>query len=187
LRVDAHATWFTDRVVADLDADPGAVTVRQATGPARSYAAQAEVEHEILTGLDLRLAAKYEDVRVRTAGQLRRETFVPVWRGLAGLAWTSGNERWTASATLQLTGPSRLPLAYATERSEAFPLLLGQVSHKVGAWRVYVGTENALNYRQPDPIRGAEDPFGPAFDAAGVWGPILGRNVYAGVTVTLPR
>ncbi len=187
LRVDAHATWFTDRVVADLDADPGAVTVRQATGPARSYAAQAEVEHEILTGLDLRLAAKYEDVRVRTAGQLRRETFVPVWRGLAGLAWTSGNERWTANATLQLTGPSRLPLAYATERSEAFPLLLGQVSHKVGAWRVYVGTENALNYRQPDPIRGAEDPFGPAFDAAGVWGPILGRNVYAGVTVTLPR
>ena len=34
---------------------------------------------------------------------------------------------------------------------------------------VCVGVENLTNYRQPNPINGAADPFRPDFDAAMVW------------------
>ena len=50
---------------------------------------------------------------------------------------------------------------------------------------VYVGVENFLNNTQEDPIVASDDPFGPYFDSSMVWGPIFGRNIYAGVRYTL--
>ena len=45
--------------------------------------------------------------------------------------------------------------------------------------------ENVLNYRQENPIIDADNPFGTEFDASMVWGPIFGRNIYAGFRWTL--
>jgi outer membrane receptor for ferrienterochelin and colicins len=46
---------------------------------------------------------------------------------------------------------------------------------------VYLGGENLGNFRQSNPIVGANDPFGRDFDAAArVWGPITGRMIYGG-------
>lgn len=192
LRGDYYATVFTDRVVADLDRDPDAVYIGQAAdadGRARSLAAQIEAEYEVIDGFVLRLAGKLEDVRVQTDGRLQRQAFVPPWRTLASLAWTSDSEFWKADLTVQGVGAARLPEGQTTPSgettTEAYPLVLAQVSRQIGNWRIYAGTENAFNYRQPGAIRGASDPYGPDFDAASIWGPILGRNVYAGVTFTI--
>ena len=46
---------------------------------------------------------------------------------------------------------------------------------------MYVGVVNLTNYRQPNPIDGAANPFGPDFGAAMVWGPVYGRLTYAGL------
>jgi len=37
-----------------------------------------------------------------------------------------------------------------------------------------------LNVRQLDPIVGGNLPFDGGFDASIVWGPIMGRQIYAG-------
>jgi hypothetical protein len=66
-----------------------------------------------------------------------------------------------------------------------FPQLLAQVTRHFGAWSVYAGSENITGFHQHDAIRGASNPFGTNFDAAGLWGPVMGRNVYAGVRFTL--
>jgi hypothetical protein len=63
--------------------------------------------------------------------------------------------------------------------SPGFFLVNGQVTKKFKFADWYVGIENALNFRQHHPIVGA--PIGPGFDAAMVWGPIMGRNVYVGM------
>jgi outer membrane receptor protein involved in Fe transport len=50
---------------------------------------------------------------------------------------------------------------------------------------VYVGVENLLNYTQKDPTLASDDPFGSYFDSSMAWGPIFGRNIYAGIRYTL--
>ncbi|NDD36739.1 MAG: hypothetical protein EBZ26_10630 [Flavobacteriia bacterium] len=46
--------------------------------------------------------------------------------------------------------------------------------------QIYVGFQNLLNVRQLNPIVGGDLPFDGNFDASIVWGPIMGRQVYAG-------
>ncbi len=185
VRLDYFYTAFEDRVVADLDADANAIVIRQAEGFSRSHAGQVELEGEMAKGLSLRLAYKYEDVRAQTAGELRPEAFVPRWRSLISMGYQTPKKDWQADATLQLTGPARLPLDFEDTESPVFPQLLAQITRNFTQWSVYVGSENITNFSQHHAIRGANDPFGSDFDAAGLWGPVMGRNVYAGVKFTL--
>ncbi len=180
MRTDYFYTVFEERVVADLDSDPGSVIIRQAEGQSRSHAAQIELDGELARGLTLRLAYKYEDVRAETAGELRLEAFVPRWRALISSGYESKDQRWQADATLQLVGPSRLPLGGSMENSPVFPQLMAQVTRNFERWAVYLGSENITNFHQHDAIRGASNPFGSNFDAAGLWGPVMSRNIYAG-------
>jgi len=46
---------------------------------------------------------------------------------------------------------------------------------------VYVGGENLTNYMQHDAIINGDNPYSDGFDASMVWGPVMGRNVYAGL------
>ena len=48
-------------------------------------------------------------------------------------------------------------------------------------FEVYVGGENLTNYMQEMPIMGSDNPFGMGFDASMIWGPVMGRNIYAGM------
>jgi outer membrane receptor protein involved in Fe transport len=50
-------------------------------------------------------------------------------------------------------------------------------------WEIFAGAENLLNYRQPAPILNADQPWGASFDGGLTWGPIFGRNLYAGVNL----
>lgn len=51
---------------------------------------------------------------------------------------------------------------------------------------VYLGVENILGFKQPNPILASSDPFGEYFDASLIWGPVFGRMVYAGVRLRIP-
>jgi outer membrane receptor for ferrienterochelin and colicins len=62
-----------------------------------------------------------------------------------------------------------------------YALLNAQLTRAFKRLEVYAGVENLTNYRQPNPIEGATNPFGPSFDAAMVWGPVYGRLTYAGL------
>jgi hypothetical protein len=52
---------------------------------------------------------------------------------------------------------------------------------------IYVGGENLSDFRQNNPILSAENPGNMHFDASMVWGPIFGRNVYAGFRYILAK
>jgi len=51
----------------------------------------------------------------------------------------------------------------------------------------YVGVDNLLNYKQKNPIINAEDPFVKGFDDSLIWGPLMGRVIYAGVRIRLGK
>ena len=185
VRLDYYYTAFQNRVIADLDSDPEIVYIRQTGSFSRSHASQAELEGEIAKGLTLKLAYKYDDVRSETAGELRRDVFVPKWRSLFSAGYQTPSKAWQADATLQLVGPSRLPLNFEDSESPVYPQLLAQITRNFNNWSIYLGSENLTNFQQQDAIRGADDPFGSNFDAAGLWGPVMGRNIYTGVKFIL--
>ena len=65
-------------------------------------------------------------------------------------------------------------------------LLNGQLTRTFGKkLDAYLGVENALNYRQENPILSSEDPYSEHFGSALIWAPIFGRMVYLGVRFTI--
>ncbi|MEO1416179.1 MAG: TonB-dependent receptor [Bacteroidota bacterium] len=184
-------TWFEQMAIVDLDQSQLDIVFYALDGPAFSHNLQLNVEYEPVEDLSIRLAYKYQDSRVTYRDGLRQRPFVPLHRGFANIAYRTAND-WNFDLTAQYVGRQRLPdvdenaPVSALTESPAYWNLLGQVSKSFGKrWEVYVGGENLLNFQQPNPIVAAADTDSPYFDASRVWGPIFGRNVYAGFRFTV--
>lgn len=192
--VDFYRTEFTNQIILDLDQDRYSSIFYNLDG--RSYANSLQIEGiaEVVRGLELRLAYKFNDVKTTYQGELRDRLFTPRHAGQFNAAYTTRSKRWMFDATLQLNGRSRLPASYAEgelaldgEYSPVFVTLNAQVTRIWKRWEVYVGGENITGYRQAHPIIGHEAPFNPDFDASSIWGPIFGPMAYLGVRYTIPR
>jgi hypothetical protein len=61
----------------------------------------------------------------------------------------------------------------------------GQVTRAFKRIEIYAGAENIFNFVQRDQIIAHHDPFGPYFDASLIWGPVMGRVLYAGLRLTV--
>jgi hypothetical protein len=63
--------------------------------------------------------------------------------------------------------------------------VLAQITYvakiKKADFNIYVGVENALDYKQTNPIVASDAPFNKYFDASMVWGSIYGRMMYVGL------
>lgn len=68
-----------------------------------------------------------------------------------------------------------------------YPQLMAQITYYGKTWSIYVGAENMTNFKQQNPIVGAENPFGTDFDASMAWGPITGAKAYIGFRWALDR
>ena len=96
---------------------------------------------------------------------------------------------------MQWLGEQRIPStnnnAEANRRplmSPQFVLFNGQITHNLNKrLALYIGVENALNYRQENPIIAADNPFGNEFDASMIWGPVFGRIIYGGLRWKLEK
>ncbi len=69
--------------------------------------------------------------------------------------------------------------------SPAYPMFFAQVTHRIRKVDIYVGCENIADYRQANPILSPEDPFSNSFNSTVIWGPLMGRKIYAGLRFTL--
>lgn len=197
LSLDLFRTDFQNQVVVDYDQSPQEVLMYNLNGKSYGWYLQAEYYYELLKNLDVRLAYKYNEVRVTQNGVLRERVFNPRHRAIANLAYETPNKKWAFDFTTQWTGQQRLPdysnnpdnmRPEAGNYSPDFFRLLGQASWRPRPdFELYVGSENMTNFRQQDLIIGANDPHGPFFDAGAAWGPATGRVVYTGFRYTLNK
>ncbi|UYZ64830.1 TonB-dependent receptor [Hymenobacter weizhouensis] len=196
---DYYHTEFQNQVVADPYSEASELLIDNLEPGGRSFSRsfQAEVQAEPLKGLQAKAAYKYLDVRTSYGGDLLPRPLTPRHRLFLNLAYASAFDKWRADLTVQGfgerllapmpgssghqhgTGESTLPTA------PRYALLNAQLTRAFKRLELYAGVENLLNYRQPNPIMGASDAFGPHFDAAMVWGPTYGRLTYAGLRLTL--
>jgi len=87
-----------------------------------------------------------------------------------------GTKRITATG-------SNPPVHQRDQSSPSYVLMNAQLSKSLGKnnhTEVYLGGENLTNFLQRDAILSPDQPFGPYFDAAMIWGPVTGRMFYAG-------
>jgi hypothetical protein len=113
---------------------------------------------------------------------------------MVDLAYISRNEKWRADATWNWFGPSRLPdlshnhaAHHMGSPSPDYSLLHAQVTRVLGPVEAYLGGENLLDFMQHPQIIAPDDPFGPNFDAAIIWGPTNGRMFYGGLRYTFHK
>jgi outer membrane receptor for ferrienterochelin and colicins len=188
---DFFRTDFQNQVVVDLE-DPRKVSFYNLDGASYSNSFQAQVDYEIIPRLDGRLAYRWYDVKTTYDGKLLEKPLVANNRAFLNLAYHT-RDFWKFDFTLNWQGEKRIPptfqnpMEYRLESySPSFFTMNAQVSKTWwDKFEVYAGAENLLNFKQPNPIVASNDAFGPNFDASMIWGPVMGRNIYAGLRLRI--
>ncbi len=174
--------------MVDYDKNPEEIHFYNLDGDSWSTSLHAQVDVELLEGLDVRLAYRFNDVKTTyEQGQLEKP-FVARHRAFINTGYHT-KDGWAFDLTLNWQGSKRLPSTASNpepfrvaERSPDFLLVNSQISKRLKRGiDVYLGVENLFNFVQNDPILSSDQPFQKHFDSSLVWGPIFGRVTYIGL------
>lgn len=184
--VDYYYTYFQNQVVTDIE-DMHTVRFYNLNGQSFAHSIQAQLDYEPLRKLDVRLAYRWYDVKTTYDGVLKERPLVAANRAFINIGYETKNS-WKFDYTLQWIGTKRVPAldhngtdAMSTQ-SPSYIQMNAQISKTIrNNLDIYVGGENLTNYMQHDLILGADNPYGNTFDASIIWGPAMGRNIYAGL------
>jgi outer membrane receptor for ferrienterochelin and colicins len=194
ITAEYYRTNFINQTIVDYEKHPLLISVYNLDGKSWASHAQLEVSYAPLRNLDLRAAVRYNDVKTTYDGILRDKYLVNRWKYLLTASYLTKNRKWQFDATALLNGKSSLPdLSFhpiecrPPEEAPVYLIVHTHVTYNVKRWSFYVGAENLTNYMMHLPILGFEDPFGPYFDSSIVWGPVMGRKIYAGLRYTIDK
>ncbi|MDI3320020.1 TonB-dependent receptor domain-containing protein [Pinibacter soli] len=187
LSLDYFRNDFTNQVVVDLE-NTRTVNFYNLQGKSFSNSFQAQMNFEPVKKLEVRLAYRYYDVRTDYNGKLLERPLMAKNRAFANIAYAISG--WKFDYTINYVGKKRIPSTdgnpapyQLSTSSPDYVLMNAQISKTVGKKQkmdFYVGSENISNYKQPNAIVAADQPFSPYFDASMIWGPVSGRMLYAG-------
>lgn len=199
---DIYYTQFDSKVVVDLDGSTDTMRIETPGDPYNrqydnigqmlmyspySLSAQLGGQYELFHRTLVKIAYRYQDVKQRDLNTYREnplaleEVILNVPHLVYIGASYSGRKGMGIEINATYNSSQRLPDVGYENRSPAFTMLNGQISKDSPAFgQIYVGIQNALNVRQLNPVVGGDLPFDGRFDASVVWGPIMGRQIYAG-------
>jgi len=192
--IDIYQTEFQNQVVADIE-QTQKLAIYNLEGPSNSRSVQLDFTFEPADGWELKYAHKWNitetTYNIETESGLdyitKQAPFIPKYRSLVQVYYTTWQKKWDINITLQNVGPSRVPGQGDIEEfwSDSFNHLDGQITRRFKKFDWYIGVENALNYMQPNPIRGVENPFSDNFDAGMIWGPVMGTKWFTGIRLNM--
>lgn len=184
VKADFYRTQFNQQVILDRET-PGELSVYPLEGISFANSFLIEASYELIKRLDLRLAYRFYDVQTKYREGLLQQPFNSSHRGFVNLGYKTRKKGFSFDYTFQYIGPQRVP---GLEDSPSFTMMNAQINKEIGKnLEVYLGGENLMDYRQENPIIDAQNPFGPDFDATMIWGPVFGRNVYAGFRLKIKK
>lgn len=184
---DVFYTWFENKLISNFDASADNLLTYYASG-SNSFSWLTQLDYSPVKDLEIRIAYKYLKAEEAFGeGQNSLAYAIPKHRGFLNVGYAFPL-KITADATLnwfdsrRLPGNSSLPTPFGEPvMSPSYFTLNGQVNKQWGDhWEVYVGVENALNYKVDQPITSSSNPYLASFDTNQVYGPIFGRMFYLG-------
>lgn len=190
LIADYFHTRFVNQIVMDMETSHTRIMVYNLDGRSYSHSGLLMAILEVWTGLELKLAWKYNEVRTTYFDQELQMPMIPLHRALATLDYVTPDKQWRFNLTAQGVGSMRMPnhkgipaevIAGSPERSPNYVLFNAQVSWTHKDLDLYLGGENLGNFTQAMPIIDAANPESPHFDANRVFGPIVGTRIYGGL------
>ena len=159
---------------------------------------QADLSLEPVERLTLTITGRYTDARAwQPSSQVREIPLTPRFKAVLNAQYKLRANRWIFDFTASLNGSSRVYdfmkelrdedglLLYPDGRTPVYPLLYAQVTRRFRGFDIYLGGENLTGSMQMHPIVDARTPFAGTFDAASVWGPLMGAKFYLGFRLTL--
>ena len=190
--VDFYRTQFEDQVVVDWE-QASHIRFYNLEGSSYANSFQLEIDYVPFRNTALRLAYKNYQVKTTYGTQTLQKPLQPKQRFFANFEYRLENEekgsQWKADWTYHFVGEQRLP---SNSRdgvgflSKSYGLLNIQITRVFSTqFEVYLGGENLGNYKQLNPIVGAENPFGTTFDTSLIYAPIFGKMFYAGLRFKL--
>ncbi len=192
LAVEYYRTDFINQLIVDIDSYQGEARFYNLNGRSFANNSQIELSFEPLRFFEITAAYRITDVKVTIGEELTSKPFVNAYKGLLTGSWATRNNNWQVDLTAQFNGQSRIPDTdmlpqqfRMPSESPAYTILHGQITRRWNSFDIYVGGENLTNFKQTNPIIGAQNPFDDNFDASMIWGPIMGRMFYLGLRYSL--
>ena len=193
--VEYFRTDFQKQMVINKESNAESILLKPLEGKSFANTIQLELRYPVVKNLDLTLAYRINDVKQTINGQLTEKPYSSRYKGLVTLNYTTPLKKWMFDYTIQMNGGGRLPdyngvlsgmgdELFLTE-FPAYTLMNMQITRFFRYWNIYLGSENITNFMQENPVLGADMPFHPGFDATNIWGPVMGRRIYAGLRFTL--
>lgn len=192
LNLEWYYTDFKKQVVIDMDRNPHQVDFYNLNGQSYAQSMQIEATYPFFRGFTLTGAFRYTDVKSTYDGVLREKPLTNRYKALATASYQTPLKKWQFDLTTSFNGGGRMPDPDKTnplwnDTFKPYVLLNAQVTKNFKNWSVYVGGENLTNYKQKNPIIGADNPWGNDFDGSMVYGPVHGSKLYIGARWSLPR
>ncbi len=178
---EVYHTTFINGVIADYDSHPGLIILTASGMPNTALTSQAELNFQPWKGLSFTTAYRGTFPEVQTGGIVQRKALTPQTKLLLTGSQSIRHDKFIADFTAVRYGQARVPTAMLRDgfQSKPYWILNAQIMRKWRATTLAFGGENLLNFRQPNPILGADNPFGPGFDGSLLYGPLMGIRLYA--------
>lgn len=186
VNVDYYYTRFINQMIINPDGAKGINTfsIENLDGKSYSHTAQIDATYELFEGFTATGAFRYTDSRATYDGVLRLRPLTSRYKGLLSLGYKTPMDIWHFDLTGSINGSGEL---YDRFTFPAYFQLQAQVTREFRHFSVYIGGENLGNYTIKNAIRGASDPWSPAFDATQVWGPTDGIMGYIGIRLNFNK
>lgn len=188
LSIDGYHSLFQNQIFPDYDLSVRDIYIDNYFGNSTSNSFQIEYKAELASGFEFKTAYNYLDVYRIINDEKMLLNFVTKHKWMLNASYATADDSWQIDATYRLNGPKRLPatadypLQYQRESiSPTFSTLDLQMTKRWKNLDIYAGVENVFDFRQQVPLQAGDDPFGPYFDTSFTWGPIKGREIYAGL------
>lgn len=188
ITLDFYSTHFTNQFFPDYDQDATKIIIKNFEGVSRSKGMQLEGSFTFKKQIEVRMAYNYLSVYRVVQGAQTQLPFNARNRAMAALSYHTKNNRWQADANTHWFDKMRLPptasnplLYRRPDYSTPYATINMQITYRWKELELYAGCENMTQFRQPNAIISAENPFSPYFDLSSVWGPTRGREGYVGV------
>jgi len=195
INIEYFYSDFISQMVVDLDSDPHAAYFTNLDGKSYSHTFQIDLTYPFFEGFSLMGAFRLNDVKTTINGVLRERPLTSRYKGLLTASYKTPLEIWQFDVTLQFNGGGRMPDPYQlsdgsmswNESFGSYQFLNAQITKWFRWGNIYIGGENLTNFKQKNPIVDSNNPWGDAFDATMIWGPVDGIMVYAGIKWKLSK
>ena len=196
LRMSAEyfRTDFKNQIIVDMESDPGELRLYNLNGKSYANYFLAELYYPAFNGFEALIAYRLNDVKMTISDKLRDKPLTSHSKALLNLSYKTPRDdnAWQFDFTAQYNSGGRIPSTstnpeeYRMNSSfDSYTIFNAQVTKYFNNRSFYVGAENLADFRQQHTVIAADEPFGDYFDASMVWGPLAGRNIYAGLRFSI--